>query len=239
MTSDVILKLEGIASAYGKIDAVKGIDLEVKRGQIVTLLGANGAGKTTTLKTISGLVRAKSGRVLFEGEDITAIAAHQIARLGVVHVPEGRHVLRGLSVRENLELGAFTVKDATLRKDRLDQVFEQFPILRTRAGSDGSLLSGGEQQMLAIGRALMHGPKILLLDEPSMGLAPKLVLETMRIIKRLNETGTTILLVEQNARLALKLAHYGYVLESGVIRLEGEARKLSADPSIVQAYLGS
>ncbi len=239
MTSDVILKLEGIASAYGKIDAVKGIDLEVKRGQIVTLLGANGAGKTTTLKTISGLVRAKAGKVLFEGNDITAMAAHQIARAGVVHVPEGRHVLRGLSVRENLELGAFTVKDATLRKDRLEQVFAQFPILKTRANSDGSLLSGGEQQMLAIGRALMHGPKILLLDEPSMGLAPKLVLETMKIVKRLNEAGTTILLVEQNARLALRLAHYGYVLENGVIRLEGEAKKLSADPSIVQAYLGS
>ncbi|ODT32537.1 MAG: ABC transporter ATP-binding protein [Kaistia sp. SCN 65-12] len=239
MTSDVILKLEGLASAYGKIDAVKGIDLEVQRGQIVTLLGANGAGKTTTLKTISGLVRAKAGRVVFEGTDITGMAAHQIARAGVVHVPEGRHVLRGLSVRENLELGAFTVKDATLRKDRLEQVFAQFPILKTRANSDGSLLSGGEQQMLAIGRALMHGPKILLLDEPSMGLAPKLVLETMKIVKRLNETGTTILLVEQNARLALKLAHYGYVLESGVIRLEGEAARLRADPSIVAAYLGS
>ena len=239
MTSDVILKLEGVASAYGKIDAVKGIDLEVTRGQIVTLLGANGAGKTTTLKTISGLVRAKAGRVLFEGNDITTMAAHQIARAGVVHVPEGRHVLRGLSVRENLELGAFTVKDAKLRKDRLEQVFAQFPILKTRANSDGSLLSGGEQQMLAIGRALMHGPKILLLDEPSMGLAPKLVLETMKIVKRLNEAGTTILLVEQNARLALRLAHYGYVLESGVIRLEGEASRLRADPSIVQAYLGN
>lgn len=239
MTSDLILQLQGIASAYGKIDAVKGIDLEVRRGQIVTLLGANGAGKTTTLKTISGLVRAKAGRVLFEGEDITSMPAHQIARTGVVHVPEGRHVLRGLSVRENLELGAFTVADATLRKDRLEEVFAQFPILKTRANSDGSLLSGGEQQMLAIGRALMHGPKILLLDEPSMGLAPKLVLETMRIVKRLNEAGTTILLVEQNARLALRLAHFGYVLESGVIRLQGEAAKLREDPSIVQAYLGT
>jgi branched-chain amino acid transport system ATP-binding protein len=239
LTSDVILKLEGIASAYGKIDAVKGIDLEVTRGQIVTLLGANGAGKTTTLKTISGLVRAKAGRVLFEGQDITAMPAHTIARAGVVHVPEGRHVLRGLSVRENLELGAFTVRDAGVRKERLEQVFAQFPILKTRANSDGSLLSGGEQQMLAIGRALMHGPKILLLDEPSMGLAPKLVLETMKIVKRLNEAGTTILLVEQNARLALKLAHFGYVLESGVIRLKGEASKLRADPSIVQAYLGT
>jgi branched-chain amino acid transport system ATP-binding protein len=237
--SDIILRLEGIASAYGKIDAVKGIDIEVKRGQIVTLLGANGAGKTTTLKTISGLVRAKAGRVLFEGNDITQMGAHLIARAGVVHVPEGRHVLRGLSVRENLELGAFTVSDASLRRTRLEQVFAQFPILKTRANSDGSLLSGGEQQMLAIGRALMHGPKILLLDEPSMGLAPKLVLETMKIVKRLNEAGTTILLVEQNARLALKLAHYGYVLESGTIKLQGAAADLRADPSIVQAYLGT
>jgi branched-chain amino acid transport system ATP-binding protein len=236
---EIILRLEGIASAYGKIDAVRGIDIEVPRGQIVTLLGANGAGKTTTLKTISGLVRAKAGRVLFEGRDITAMPAHDIARAGVVHVPEGRHVLRGLSVRENLELGAFTVRDATIRKDRLERVFAQFPILKIRANSDGSLLSGGEQQMLAIGRALMHGPKILLLDEPSMGLAPKLVLETMKIVKQLNEAGTTILLVEQNARLALKLAHYGYVLESGLIRLKGEASELRADPSIVQAYLGN
>jgi branched-chain amino acid transport system ATP-binding protein len=236
---EIILRLEGVASSYGKIDAVKGIDLEVRRGQIVTLLGANGAGKTTTLKTISGLVRAKAGHVLFEGQDITQMGAHLIARAGVVHVPEGRHVLRGLSVRENLELGAFTVSDAATRQRRLEEVFAQFPILKTRASSDGSLLSGGEQQMLAIGRALMHGPKILLLDEPSMGLAPKLVLETMKIVKRLNEAGTTILLVEQNARLALKLAHYGYVLESGAIKLQGAAADLRADPAIVQAYLGS
>ena len=237
--ADVILKLEDIAAGYGRIDAVKDIDLEVRRGQIVTLLGANGAGKTTTLKTISGLVRARAGRILFEGRDITAISAHDIARAGVVHVPEGRHVLRGLSVRENLELGGFTVADATERRRRLEQVFDQFPILKERQHQDGSLLSGGEQQMLAIGRALMHGPEILLLDEPSMGLAPKLVLETMKIVKRLNEAGTTILLVEQNARLALRLAHYGYVLENGIIKLQGDAAKLRADASIVQAYLGT
>lgn len=236
---DVMLRLEGVASAYGKIDALKGIDLEVRRGQIVTLLGANGAGKTTTLKTISGLVRARAGKVLFEGQDITGAQAHDIARMGIVHVPEGRHVLRGLSVRENLELGGFTVSDPRVRQERLEDVFTKFPILKKRAHSDGSLLSGGEQQMLAIGRALMHGPRILLLDEPSMGLAPKLVLETMLIVKRLNEAGTTILLVEQNARLALKLAHYGYVLESGTLKLEGEAAKLRADASIIQAYLGA
>src|ERR1043165_1830067 len=165
--SDIILKLSNVESYYGPIQAIRGIDLEVPRGQIVTLLGANGAGKTTTLKTISGLVRAKAGRVLFEGREITAMPANEIARAGVVHVPEGRHVLRGLSVRENLELGAFTVKDAGVRRDRLDPAFAQFPILKKREHSDGSLLSGGEQQMLAIGRALMHGPKILLLDEPS------------------------------------------------------------------------
>ena len=239
MTSDVMLKLEGIASAYGKIDAVKGIDLEVKRGQIVTLLGANGAGKTTTLKTISGLVRATAGSVQFEGRELVGRKASDIARLGVVHVPEGRHVLRGLSVRENLELGGFTVVDAAERRRRLEHAFELFPILRDRQHQDGSLLSGGEQQMLAIGRALMHGPKVLLLDEPSMGLAPKLVLETFRIIRDLNKQGVTILLVEQNARLALKLADYGYVLETGSIRMDSDADTLSASNSIVEAYLGT
>jgi branched-chain amino acid transport system ATP-binding protein len=233
-----VLELEGVSAGYGRIEALKGIDLKVGCGQIVTLLGANGAGKTTTLKVISGLVRAQSGKVRFEGQDITQMEAHLIARAGLVHVPEGRHVLKGLSVRENLELGAFTVPSVAVRKQRLDEVFAQFPILKTRANCDGSLLSGGEQQMLAIGRALMHGPKILLLDEPSMGLAPKLVLETMLIVKRLNEAGTTILLVEQNARLALKLAHFGYVLENGVIRLSGPATDLRSDPAIVQAYLG-
>jgi branched-chain amino acid transport system ATP-binding protein len=206
---------------------------------MVTLLGANGAGKSTTLRTISGLVRARSGRVRFEGEDITSLNAYKIARKGVVHVPEGRHVLRGLSVRENLELGAFTVKESKVRRERMQEVFDLFPILAKRQHQDGSLLSGGEQQMLAIGRALMHGPEVLLLDEPSMGLAPKLVLETMRIIKRLNDAGTTILLVEQNARLALKLADYGYVLESGSIRMQGDAATLRADTTIVQAYLGA
>ncbi len=237
--AEILLQLRGLEAGYGRIRALHGIDLEVRRGQIVTLLGANGAGKTTTLKTISGLVRASAGSVHFEGQDITALKASDIARLGVVHVPEGRHVLRGLSVLENLELGAFTIKEAKTRRSRMDEVFELFPILRQRQHQDGSLLSGGEQQMLAIGRALMHGPRVLLLDEPSMGLAPKLVLETMGIIKRLNAAGTTILLVEQNARLALKLADFGYVLESGAIRMQGSAAALRADASIVQAYLGS
>ena len=237
--SEIILELDGVEAGYGRITALNGISVQVRRGQMVTLLGANGAGKSTTLRTISGLVRARSGTVRFEGEDITGLNAYRIARRGVVHVPEGRHVLRGLSVRENLELGAFTVKESRVRRERMQEVFDLFPILAKRQHQDGSLLSGGEQQMLAIGRALMHGPEVLLLDEPSMGLAPKLVLETMRIIKRLNDAGTTILLVEQNARLALKLADYGYVLESGSIRMQGEAATLRADTTIVQAYLGT
>ncbi len=236
---DVVLRLSGVEAGYGRIRALNGVDLEVKRGQIVTLLGANGAGKTTTLKTISGLVRASAGTITFEGRDITGVKPSDIAQLGVVHVPEGRHILKGLSVRENLELGAFTVPAKTVRKERMAEVFRLFPVLERLRNQDGSLLSGGEQQMLAVGRALMHGPKVLLLDEPSMGLAPKLVLDTMRIVKRLNkEEGVTILLVEQNARLALRLADFGYVLEGGHIRMASEAETLRADKSIVQAYLG-
>jgi branched-chain amino acid transport system ATP-binding protein len=234
-----VLSLKGIEAGYGRIRALHGIDLEVRAGEIVTLLGANGAGKTTTLKTISGLVRATAGSVQFEGQELVGRKASDIARMGVVHVPEGRHVLRGLSVRENLELGGFTVSDSRARRERLERAFGLFPILEERQHQDGSLLSGGEQQMLAIGRALMHGPKVLLLDEPSMGLAPKLVLETFRIIRDLNQSGVTILLVEQNARLALKLASYGYVLETGNIRISGEAETLGATSSIVEAYLGA
>jgi len=235
----VLLSLKGIEAGYGRIRALHGIDLEVRAGEIVTLLGANGAGKTTTLKTISGLVRATAGSVIFDGEELVGKKASDIARLGVVHVPEGRHVLRGLSVRENLELGGFTVASAATRRERLEHAFGLFPILKERQHQDGSLLSGGEQQMLAIGRALMHGPKVLLLDEPSMGLAPKLVLETFRIIRDLNKTGVTILLVEQNARLALKLADYGYVLETGSIRMDSDAEILGKSNSIVEAYLGA
>ena len=237
--AETVLSIEGIEAGYGRIRALHGISFEVRRGEIVTLLGANGAGKTTTLKTISGLVRATAGSIKFEGQELVGKKASDIARLGVVHVPEGRHVLRGLSVRENLELGGFTVPDAALRRERMEHVFELFPILERRQHQDGSLLSGGEQQMLAVGRALMHGPKVLLLDEPSMGLAPKLVLETFRIIQELNKTGVTILLVEQNARLALKIANYGYVLETGSIRMDSDAEILGKSNSIVQAYLGA
>ena len=233
-----MLEVRSLSAGYGRARVLFDINLQAAQGEVVALLGRNGAGKSTTLKTISGLVRASAGSVEFMGEDITKKNAYDIARTGLVHVPEGRHILRGLTVKENLELGAFTVKDPALRKKRMREVFDLFPILDKRQNGDGSLLSGGEQQMLAIGRALMHGPKVLLLDEPSMGLAPKLVLETMGIVKRLNEAGTTILLVEQNARLALKLAHYGYVLESGQIRMQDDAATLRADKSIVQAYLG-
>jgi branched-chain amino acid transport system ATP-binding protein len=236
---EVVLSLKGVAAGYGRIRALHGIDLDVRRGEIVTLLGANGAGKTTTLKTISGLVRATTGSIKLEGQELVGKKASDIARLGVVHVPEGRHVLRGLSVRENLELGGFTVTDGAVRRSRLEHAFNLFPILKERQHQDGSLLSGGEQQMLAIGRALMHGPRVLLLDEPSMGLAPKLVIETFRIIKELNKTGVTILLVEQNARLALKLADYGYVLETGSIRMDSDADILATNNSIVEAYLGA
>ncbi|RZU99349.1 ABC transporter ATP-binding protein [Spiribacter vilamensis] len=237
--TEPVLRVEQIESFYGKIQALRSIDIEVAPGQIIAVLGSNGAGKTTTLKTISGLVRAQSGRIHFDGEDITRLPPHEIARRGVVHVPEGRHILKGLSVQENLELGSFTVTDPEVRRERLADVFERFPILSERRNQDGSLLSGGEQQMLALGRALMHGPRVLLLDEPSMGLAPKLVTQTMRIVKQLNEAGTTILLVEQNVRLALKIAHYAYVLENGEIYNQGEASALAEDDSIVQAYLGA
>jgi branched-chain amino acid transport system ATP-binding protein len=237
--ASVVLSLRGVKAGYGRIRALHGIDLEVREGEIVALLGANGAGKTTTLKTISGLVQATAGSVTFAGQNLVGRKASDIARLGVVHVPEGRHVLRGLSVRENLELGGFTVADSSVRRQRLEHAFSLFPILKQRQHQDGSLLSGGEQQMLAIGRALIHGPRVLLLDEPSMGLAPKLVIQTFRIIRELNRTGVTILLVEQNARLALKLASYGYVLETGTIRMSGEAKTLGADHSIVEAYLGA
>lgn len=239
MTEEVLLRIEALQAGYGEIRAVHGIDLELRQGEIVTLLGANGAGKTTTLKSVSGLVRATAGTISLRGRDITRMAPHAIARMGLVHVPEGRHILRGLTVQENLELGAFTVRSAEVRRRKMEEVYDLFPILLKRRRQDGSLLSGGEQQMLAIGRALMQQPQILLLDEPSMGLAPKLVTETMSIIERLNAAGTAILLVEQNARLALRIAHRGYVLENGTMRMEGSAASLQADASITKAYLGS
>ena len=237
--TETILTLENVETYYGKIHALRGISMEVRKGKIVALLGANGAGKSTTLKTISGLTPSSSGKVVFMGKDITKEPAHKMVPMGLIQVPEGRRIFKGMTIRENLDLGSFTVKDDSIRKKRMEHVFEIFPILKERQGQDAALLSGGEQQMLAMGRALMNDPKLLLLDEPSMGLAPFLVQEIMRIITRLNDEGATILLVEQNAKVALKKADYGYVLETGKIVIEGDAETLQKDESIVKAYLGS
>jgi branched-chain amino acid transport system ATP-binding protein len=237
--SEAVLRIDGLQTYYGKIHALKGISLSVQKGQIVTLLGANGAGKSTTLKTISGLVRSAAGKITFLGKDITTAPPHDIVRMGLIHAPEGRRIFKGLSVQENLDLGGFTnAQDKAGKERRLQYIFELFPILFERRRQDSALLSGGEQQMLAIGRALMTEPKLMLLDEPSMGLAPFLIQAIMKIIRKLNEQGTTILLVEQNAKVALKLADYGYVLETGNIVIEGDGATLRQDESIVKAYLG-
>ena len=238
-TGSPVLHVEGLQTYYGKIHALKGISLSVPKGRIVTLLGANGAGKSTTLKSISGLTRAAAGRITFLGRDITAASPHAIVRMGLIHAPEGRRIFKGMTVQENLDLGGFSDHGNKIEQERRRQyVFELFPILFNRRAQDSGLLSGGEQQMLAIGRALMTDPKLMLLDEPSMGLAPFLVQAIMKIIRRLNEQGTTILLVEQNAKVALKLADYGYVLETGRIVIEGDGAALRQDESIVKAYLG-
>ncbi len=236
--SDTVLELRDVETCYGKIHALRGISFTVRQGQIVTLLGANGAGKSTTLRTISGLNRAAKGSITFMGRDITRSAPHDIVKMGLIHVPEGRRIFKGMSIQENLELGSFTLKDEVERRRRMDHVYELFPVLQERRHRDAALLSGGEQQMLAMGRALMTRPRLLLLDEPSMGLAPFLVREIMRIIVRLNREGVTILLVEQNARVALQLAGHGYVLETGSIVIRGDAETLRRDESIVKTYLG-
>ena len=235
---NVVLELRDVETYYGKIHALRKISCTVRKGEIVTLLGANGAGKSTTLRTISGLNRASAGTITFMGEEITDKQPHDIVEMGLIHVPEGRRIFKGMTIQENLELGSFTLKDDAERKKRMDHVFEIFPILHERRNRDSAMLSGGEQQMLAMGRALMTKPRLLLLDEPSMGLAPFLVKEIMRIILRLNKEGVTILLVEQNARVALKLADHGYVLETGKIVIKGDAETLRQDESIVKAYLG-
>jgi branched-chain amino acid transport system ATP-binding protein len=237
--SEAVLRIDGLQTYYGKIHALKGISLSVQKGQIVTLLGSNGAGKSTTLKTISGLVRSAAGTITFLGKDITTTPPHDIVRMGLIHAPEGRRIFKGLSVQENLDLGGFTnAQDKAGKERRLQYIFELFPILFERRRQDSALLSGGEQQMLALGRALMTEPRLMLLDEPSMGLAPFLIQAIMKIIRKLNEQGTTILLVEQNAKVALKLADYGYVLETGNIVIEGDGATLRQDESIVKAYLG-
>lgn len=235
-----LLTIDNVHSFYGKIEALKGISLEVRQGEIVALLGSNGAGKSTTLKTISGLVRPGKGDILLNGESIIGLPPHQIVEEGIIHVPEGRRIFAGLTVRENLELGGFTQKK---KKDviaaGIEQAFSLFPRLKERSTQLGGTLSGGEQQMLAICRGLMARPKLLMLDEPSMGLAPIIVQEIMHIIREINKQGTTILLIEQNAKAALRLAHRGYVLETGRIVMENTAEVLRGDESIVKAYLGA
>ncbi|MFW2367369.1 MAG: ABC transporter ATP-binding protein [Desulforhopalus sp.] len=236
--SNTILEIDNLETHYGKIHALRGISLAVESGEIATLLGANGAGKSTTLRAISGLIRATSGTIRYMGEDITKMPAHDIVKKRLIHVPEGRKIFKGMTITENLELGSFTLDDDVERKRRMDHVFEIFPVLQERRNRDAAFLSGGEQQMLAMGRSMMTNPNLLLLDEPSMGLAPFMVQEIMKIILRLNKEGVTILLVEQNAKVALKLADHGYVIETGKIVIRGDAKTLQQDESIVKAYLG-
>jgi branched-chain amino acid transport system ATP-binding protein len=233
-----MLELEDLRVGYGNIEALHGISLSVGEGEIVTLIGANGAGKTTTLMTISGCVRARSGAIRFRGRDISGLPPHDIVALGLVQSPEGRKIFPRLTVAENLEMGAFTRRDADGIAADQNRVFELFPILGERRRQPGGTLSGGEQQMLAIARALMARPKLLLLDEPSLGLAPLVVSRIFEVIRELNREGATILLVEQNARMALKAAHRGYVLETGTIAMADAADKLLSDPRVRSAYLG-
>ena len=233
-----ILEVENVHSYYGHIHALKGISLYVEEGEIVSLIGSNGAGKSTTLRTISGLIHPKGGTIKLDGKDIANMEPHRVVSEGVGHVPEGRGIFPKLTVRENLEMGAYTIDDAAKNSERMEQVFTLFPRLRERVDQYGGTLSGGEQQMLAIGRGLMQHPRILMLDEPSMGLAPVLVELIFDIIKKLNEEGTTILLVEQNAQMALSVAHRGYVLQTGSIVLTDTADKLKKNEMVQKSYLG-
>jgi branched-chain amino acid transport system ATP-binding protein len=234
-----ILKVTGLRVHYGVIEAVKGIDLSVAEGEITALLGANGAGKSTTLLALSGLVRAKSGSMIYDGVELNKLNPHRIVAQGLVQVPEGREILTTLSVRENLLLGAYRRRDHDRIKSDLDELLALFPTLRGRLHGSAGNLSGGEQQMLAIARALMAKPRLLLLDEPSIGLAPLLVQEMFKTLRRLNESGLTILLVEQNARQALKIAHYAYVMENGNIVLSGPSAELLGNSKVIEAYLGT
>jgi branched-chain amino acid transport system ATP-binding protein len=234
-----MLAAKDLVVSYGAVEALHGISFEVKKGEIVTLVGANGAGKSTTLRAVSGLVAPRSGTVSFDGADVTGMAAHRLVRRGLCHVPEGRHIFTAMTVRENLELGAYTVRSHAKIASGIERVLALFPRLGERIDQPGGTLSGGEQQMLAIARALMASPRVLLLDEPSLGLAPLLVRDIFREIGRINrEEGTTILVVEQNANIALATAHRGYVLETGRIVLEDDAKALLANPRVKAAYLG-
>lgn len=235
-----MLEIKDLHVYYDNIHALKGISLNVKQGEIVSLIGANGAGKTTTLQTISGLIQSKQGNIMFEGKDITKEKSHKICEIGIAQVPEGRRIFSRLLVKDNLKLGAFTIKDTpeNLEIDRA-KFYEVFPRMSERKNQMAGTLSGGEQQMLAMGRAIMSRPKLLILDEPSMGLSPLFVKEIFAVIKKLNEAGTTILLVEQNAKMALSISHRAYVIETGNITLEGNAKELMNNPEIKKAYLGA
>ncbi len=234
----MLLKIENLSVFYGVIEAIKNISFEVNEGEIIALIGANGAGKTTILHTISGLVPAKSGSIAFDGKDITKMPAHKIVKMGIAQVPEGRRIFAQLSVYENLKLGAFTRNNPAESAETLEMVYTRFPRLKERRNQVAGTLSGGEQQMLAMGRALMSKPRIMLLDEPSMGLSPILVSEIFDIIKSINQSGTTVLLVEQNAKKALSIANHAYVLETGKIVLGGKASDLINDEGVRKAYLG-
>ena len=232
-----MLKAEDLNVYYGPIHAVKGVSFEVREGEIVTLIGANGAGKSTTLKTLSGLMRSRGGKIEFMDKSIASTAPHKIVELGLAQVPEGRHIFTRMTVEENLDMGAFIKKNANVEADK-ERVFEQFPRLKERRKQVAGTLSGGEQQMLAMGRALMSDPKLLMLDEPSMGLAPILVEQVFDIITELHKAGTTILLVEQNAEMALSIADRAYVMETGRITLSGTGKELAASEEVQKAYLG-
>jgi branched-chain amino acid transport system ATP-binding protein len=234
----MMLVVEELSVNYKAIKALKGLNCRVQQGEIVALIGANGAGKTTTLNAISGIVPAATGRIVFEGRDITEVQAHEIVKMGICQVPEGRRVFAKMSVLENLEMGAFTRNDKKGIAEAMEKVFQLFPRLAERKKQLAKTLSGGEQQMLAMGRALMSTPRLLLLDEPSMGLAPMLVEKIFEIIEGINKSGTTIMLVEQNAHMALSIANRAYVLETGEVVLQGVAAELAANPEVRKAYLG-
>lgn len=240
MEKDLMLEVENLHVYYDNIHALKGISLKVRKGEVVSLIGANGAGKTTTLQTISGLIQSREGKIKFEGKEITKVECHKICQMGIAQVPEGRRVFAKLPVKDNLKLGAFTVNDTleNLERDRA-KFYEVFPRMAERKNQLAGTLSGGEQQMLAMGRALMSRPKLLILDEPSMGLSPLFVKEIFSVIKKLKEAGVTILLVEQNAKMALSVADYAYVIETGKITIEGKSEDLLNDVNVKKAYLGA
>ena len=233
-----MLSVKNLKVSFGQIDAIKDVSFEVPEGKIVTLIGANGAGKTTTLRAVSGLDKSSGGSVIFKGKNITNMEAHQLVAMGISHVPEGRKIFPTLTVRENLDIAGWTIKDKTIVKHRIEEVFELLPRIKERINQLGGTLSGGEQQMLAVGRAIVTGGDILLLDEPSMGLAPVLVDEIFDKIVAINKKGTTILLVEQNASEALHIADFAYVLEVGYTTISGPAKEIAADPRVREAYLG-